>query len=98
MLAGGRSLDYDRLVIAPGIDILYESIEGYDEAAAEVMPHAWQGGPQTRLLSRQVEAMEPGGLLIIAAPSEPYRCRPGRTNGRARSRISSPSAIRAPRS
>jgi len=77
VLAGGRSLDYDRLVIAPGIDILYDSIEGYDEAAAEVMPHAWQGGPQTRLLRRQVEAMEPGGLLIIAAPSEPYRCPPG---------------------
>ena len=77
VLAGGQSLDFDRLVIAPGIDILYDSIEGYDEAAAEDMPHAWQGGPQTQLLRRQVEAMEPGGLLIIAAPSEPYRCPPG---------------------
>ncbi len=76
-LAGGRTLDYDRLVIAPGIDILYNSIEGYSEAAAEVMPHAWQGGPQTRLLRRQIEAMEQGGLFILVAPPDPYRCPPG---------------------
>jgi sulfide dehydrogenase [flavocytochrome c] flavoprotein subunit len=76
-LAGGRVLDYDRLVVAPGIDILYDSIEGYSEAAAEVMPHAWQGGPQTKLLHQQIDAMEQGGLFILAAPPEPYRCPPG---------------------
>jgi sulfide dehydrogenase [flavocytochrome c] flavoprotein subunit len=76
-LAGGRVLDYDRLVVAPGIDILYDSLEGYSEAAAEVMPHAWQAGPQTQLLRRQIEAMEPGGLFILAAPPDPFRCPPG---------------------
>jgi sulfide dehydrogenase [flavocytochrome c] flavoprotein chain len=76
-LAGGRALDYDRLVVAPGIDILYDSIEGYSEAGAEVMPHAWQAGPQTQLLRGQVEAMEQGGLFVLAAPAEPYRCPPG---------------------
>jgi sulfide dehydrogenase [flavocytochrome c] flavoprotein chain len=76
-LARGRVLEYDRLVVAPGIDILYDSIEGYSETAAEVMPHAWQGGPQTQLLRRQIEAMAQGGLFILAAPAEPYRCPPG---------------------
>ncbi|HET9273360.1 MAG TPA: NAD(P)/FAD-dependent oxidoreductase [Methyloceanibacter sp.] len=76
-LAGGQVLDYDRLVVAPGIEIRYDAIEGYGEAAAEVMPHAWQAGPQTQLLRRQVEAMKQGGLFILAAPAEPYRCPPG---------------------
>jgi sulfide dehydrogenase [flavocytochrome c] flavoprotein subunit len=76
-LAGGRALDYDRLVVAPGIDILYDSIDGYSEAAAEVMPHAWQAGPQMQLLRGQVEAMEQGGLFNLAAPAEAYRCPPG---------------------
>ena len=76
-LAGSRVLNYDRLVVAPGIDIIYDSIEGYSETAAEIMPHAWQAGPQTKLLRRQIEAMEQGGLFILAAPAEPYRCPPG---------------------
>jgi NADPH-dependent 2,4-dienoyl-CoA reductase/sulfur reductase-like enzyme len=76
-LAGGQVLDYDRLVMAPGIELLYDSIEGYGAAAAEAMPHAWQAGPQTRLLRRQIEAMDQGGLFVVAAPLNPYRCPPG---------------------
>jgi sulfide dehydrogenase [flavocytochrome c] flavoprotein chain len=76
MLAGGRALGYDRLVVAPGIEIRYESIEGYSAATSEVMPHAWQGGPQTRLLRQQIEAMPAGGLFVLAAPANPYRCPP----------------------
>jgi len=76
-LAGGGVLDYERLVIAPGIDLLYDSIEGYSAAAAEIMPHAWQGGTQAQLLRRQIEAMEQGGLFILVAPPNPYRCPPG---------------------
>jgi sulfide dehydrogenase [flavocytochrome c] flavoprotein subunit len=64
-------------VVAPGIDIIYDSIEGYSETAAEIMPHAWQAGPQTKKLRRQIEAMEQGGLFVLAAPAEPYRCPPG---------------------
>ena len=76
-LASGGNLEYDRLVVAPGIDLRFDSITGYDAAAAEVIPHAWQAGPQTRLLRQQVEAMPEGGLLILAAPPNPYRCPPG---------------------
>lgn len=76
-LAGGATLDYDALVVAPGIRIMYDSIDGYSEAAAQVMPHSWQAGPQTLILKKQLDAMEDGGLFVMAAPPNPYRCPPG---------------------
>jgi NADPH-dependent 2,4-dienoyl-CoA reductase/sulfur reductase-like enzyme len=53
------------------------ALEGYDIAASERFPHAWHAGPQTLLLRRQLEAMEDGGLVVISAPDNPYRCPPG---------------------
>jgi NADPH-dependent 2,4-dienoyl-CoA reductase/sulfur reductase-like enzyme len=76
-LADGAKLSYDRLVLAPGIDIKWGALPGYDEAAAAVMPHAWRAGEQTLLLRRQLEAMDDGGLVIISAPANPFRCPPG---------------------
>jgi NADPH-dependent 2,4-dienoyl-CoA reductase/sulfur reductase-like enzyme len=76
-LAGGKKLAYDKLVLSPGIDIRWGAIEGYDQAAAELAPHAWQAGPQTVLLKKQLEEMEDGGLFILAAPDNPFRCPPG---------------------
>lgn len=76
-LRNGRSLSYDRLVLAPGIDLRWDGIPGYNEAAAKKMPHAWKAGEQTLLLRRQLEAMNDGGLVVISAPANPYRCPPG---------------------
>jgi sulfide dehydrogenase [flavocytochrome c] flavoprotein chain len=76
-LADGTSLGYDRLVLAPGIDIRWDALPGYDEAAATKMPHAWRAGEQTTLLRRQLEAMEDGGLVVMSAPPNPFRCPPG---------------------
>jgi NADPH-dependent 2,4-dienoyl-CoA reductase/sulfur reductase-like enzyme len=76
-LATGARLDYDRLVLAPGIDIRWDGLPGYGEAAAAQMPHAWKAGEQTLLLRRQLEAMEDGGTVIISAPANPFRCPPG---------------------
>ncbi len=76
-LKDGDRLSYDRLVLSPGIDFKYEGIEGYSPEAAEVMPHAWKAGPQTKLLKSKLEAMEDGGLVVIAPPGNPYRCPPG---------------------
>jgi sulfide dehydrogenase [flavocytochrome c] flavoprotein chain len=73
----GTRLNYDRLVLAPGIDLRWDALPGYDEAAAERMPHAWKAGDQTLLLRRQLEAMEDGGLVVMAAPANPFRCPPG---------------------
>jgi sulfide dehydrogenase [flavocytochrome c] flavoprotein subunit len=76
MLAGGSSLPYDRLVLSPGIDFQFDQLSGYDEAATTKMPHAWKAGEQTLLLRRQLEAMEDGGLVVIAVPANPARCPP----------------------
>jgi sulfide dehydrogenase [flavocytochrome c] flavoprotein chain len=77
MLDDGSALAYDRLVLSPGVELRWGAIEGYDAAASEVFPHAWEAGPQTIVLRRQLEAMADGGLVVIAAPAEPYRCPPG---------------------
>jgi sulfide dehydrogenase [flavocytochrome c] flavoprotein chain len=76
-LADGAKLTYDRLVLAPGIDIRWGALPGYDEAASAQMPHAWRAGDQTLLLRRQLETMDDGGLVVIAAPANPFRCPPG---------------------
>ncbi len=76
-LTSGAALPYDRLVVAPGIAFRYNAIAGYDEAATQIMPHAWIAGPQTKLLRRQLEAMPDGGVFVIAAPADPFRCPPG---------------------
>jgi sulfide dehydrogenase [flavocytochrome c] flavoprotein chain len=75
-LADGTSLPYDRLVLAPGIDMRFDALPGYDEAATAKMPHAWKAGEQTLLLRRQLEAMEDGGVVVLAVPATPYRCPP----------------------
>ncbi|CAN5686224.1 NAD(P)/FAD-dependent oxidoreductase [soil metagenome] len=76
-LTGGETLDYDHLVVAPGIDLLYDAIEGYSPEAAEVMPHAWLPGAQTQLLREQLDALEDGAEIVMIAPPNPYRCPPG---------------------
>ena len=76
-LAKGSPLIYDRLVVAPGIDFKYDAIEGYSPEAAEIMPHAWQGGKQTWLLKEKLLALPDGGLVVMAVPENPYRCPPG---------------------
>jgi sulfide dehydrogenase [flavocytochrome c] flavoprotein chain len=77
-LAAGTKLNYDRVIMAPGIDLRFDGgLPGYNEAAAEAMPHAWKAGEQTLLLRRQLEAMEDGGKVVIVAPANPFRCPPG---------------------
>ena len=74
VLADGTALPFDRLVMAPGIALHADAVPGLD---TEAMPHAWRAGPQTLLLRRQLEAMEDGGLVVLSAPANPYRCPPG---------------------
>jgi len=78
-LQGGQTLGYDRLILSPGIALRWGAIEGYDEAAAQTMPHAWVpgDGAQTLLLRRQLEAMPDGGVVGLALPANPFRCPPG---------------------
>ena len=74
---GGETFAFDACVVSPGVELKYEAIKGYSAEAAEKMPHAWKAGPQTALLRKQLEAMADGGVVIIAAPADPFRCPPG---------------------
>src|SRR5664279_738975 len=56
VLADGRSIAFERLVLAPGIDLRWDTIPGYDRSVAEKMPHAWIDGTQADLLRRQLTA------------------------------------------
>jgi len=74
----GDVIDYDRLVLAPGIDFIWDSLPMLaTEAAQETVPHAWKAGPQTVNLRRQLEAMADGGVFVMSVPKAPYRCPPG---------------------
>ncbi len=74
---GGKSLGYDALVVAPGIEFDYASVEGYSAEVAKEIPHAYKAGEQTLLLKQQLEAMPDGGVFVIAVPKGPFRCPPG---------------------
>ncbi|WP_439537390.1 FCSD flavin-binding domain-containing protein [Methyloversatilis sp.] len=77
-LARGGDLAYDRLVLSPGVEFMYESLPGMASAAAkENILHAWKAGPQTVALRKQLEAMPDGGVFAMTIPKAPYRCPPG---------------------
>jgi sulfide dehydrogenase [flavocytochrome c] flavoprotein subunit len=76
-LGSGKTIEYDRLVMSPGIEFRWNAIEGYDEAASQLLPAAWKAGPQTVLLEKQLRAMPDGGTVIICPPAMPFRCPPG---------------------
>jgi NADPH-dependent 2,4-dienoyl-CoA reductase/sulfur reductase-like enzyme len=77
-LAGGATIGYDKLIVSPGIDMMWNSIEGLQAASASgQILQAWKAGPDTLALRRQLEGMPDGGTYAIAIPMAPYRCPPG---------------------
>ena len=77
-LASGQVLPYDRLILSPGIDFMYEQLKALESADAQArVLHSWKAGPQTVALRRQLEAMPDGGVYAISIPVAPYRCPPG---------------------
>ncbi|MBZ0224644.1 MAG: NAD(P)/FAD-dependent oxidoreductase [Comamonas sp.] len=77
-LAGGAALAYDRLILSPGVDFMWEQIPGMNKPGAQdKVMHAWKAGPQTLALRRQLEAMSDGGVFAMSIPLAPYRCPPG---------------------
>ena len=77
-LAQGGRLSYDRLVLSPGVDFMFEQIPGLNNAAAQAkILHAWKAGAQTLALRQQLESMKDGGVYALAIPKAPYRCPPG---------------------
>jgi NADPH-dependent 2,4-dienoyl-CoA reductase/sulfur reductase-like enzyme len=77
-LARGGELKYDRLVVSPGIDFMFDQIAGYEGAMMDNrVLHAWKAGPQTVALQRQLAQMRDGGVYVLSVPLAPYRCPPG---------------------
>ena len=77
-LAGGATIGYDKLILSPGVDLMWDSIEGLQAAhASGQILQAWKGGPETLALRRQLEAMPDGGVYALTIPLAPYRCPPG---------------------
>ncbi|MFN9766831.1 MAG: FCSD flavin-binding domain-containing protein [Pseudomonadota bacterium] len=77
VLASGGTLGYDRLVLATGIEFMFEQVRGMSAAATQTIPHAWRAGAQTQLLRDQLVAMRDGGTVVMSIPLAPYRCPPG---------------------
>ena len=78
ILASGSELSYDRLVVSPGVDFMYESLPGMQKAGAQdQVLHAWKAGAQTLALRKQLEALPDGGVFAMSIPLAPYRCPPG---------------------
>ena len=77
-LASGESIPFDRVIVSPGIDFMYDLLPGLNNAAAQDrVLHAWKAGPQTLALRKQLESMADGGVVAISIPEAPYRCPPG---------------------
>ncbi len=77
-LAGGSELVYDRLIVSPGVDFMWETLPGMGKPGAQdAVLHAWKAGAQTVALRRQLEAMPDGGVYAMSIPLAPYRCPPG---------------------
>ena len=77
-LAGGSELPYDRLILSPAIDFMWDKVPGLNNADAQAkILHSWKAGPQTVALRKQLEAMPDGGVFAISIPVAPYRCPPG---------------------
>jgi len=77
-LSRGDVLDYDRLVVAPGVDFIYADLPGLGGAdARQRILHSWKAGPETLALRKQLEDMRDGGVYALCVPRSPYRCPPG---------------------
>jgi NADPH-dependent 2,4-dienoyl-CoA reductase/sulfur reductase-like enzyme len=77
-LASGPTIAYDKMILAPGIDLQLDTVEGLRAANADGrVLHSWKAGPETVALRRQLEAMPDGGVYVLSIPLAPYRCPPG---------------------
>jgi NADPH-dependent 2,4-dienoyl-CoA reductase/sulfur reductase-like enzyme len=73
---GEGYLEYDRLIVSPGVDFQWEQVDGLAQSQDRVL-HAWKAGAQTVALARQLEAMPDGGVFVLTVPPIAYRCPPG---------------------
>lgn len=73
----GGQIEYDRLIVSPGIQMDYSDIKGFDAAAKAKFVHAWKAGPETQVLADGIAGLKKGENVLISVPPKPYRCPPG---------------------
>ena len=73
---GEGTLEYDKVIVSPGVEFQYEQVDGLREAGDKVL-HAWKAGPQTVELAKQLQALRDGGVVVMSVPPVAYRCPPG---------------------
>ena len=77
-LASGTNINYDKLVLSPGISMMMDQVEGLAQAnLSGTTIQAWKAGPETTALHQQLASMRDGGVYAITIPEAPYRCPPG---------------------
>ena len=77
-LARGEAVPFDRVIVSPGVDFMWEALPAMNSAEAQAtLLHAWKAGPQTAQLRQRLVAMRDGGLYVLTVPLAPYRCPPG---------------------
>ena len=77
-LKNGSTLSYDKLIVSPGVDMNFDTIEGLQAAnASGQILQAWKAGAETTALRQQLQAMPDGGVFAITVPEAPYKCPPG---------------------
>ena len=77
-LKNGSTLSYDKLIVSPGVDMNFDTIEGLQAAnASGQILQAWKAGAETTALRQQLQAMPDGGVFVITVPEAPYKCPPG---------------------
>lgn len=77
-LASGDAIPFDRVILSPGVDFMYDQVPGLNNVNAQAkVLHAWKAGAQTLALRKQLEAMPDGGVFAISIPEAPFRCPPG---------------------
>jgi len=72
-----QEISYDKLILSPGIELNYSSIENWNKSSFNNFPSAWKAGSETKLLSDKVKNLSNGGVVAISIPLGPYRCPPG---------------------
>ena len=70
------SLDYDYLIMAPGIGYKKKQIQGYSIDDNENIPHCWDGENKISYFKKSLDSLENNCKVIISCPDYPYRCPP----------------------
>ena len=77
IITSGGNVEYDKVVVSPGIGFVEDESIGYSLKIADKVTHAWKAGKQTETLKYQLQNLPKGSAVLLRVPKTPYRCPPG---------------------